>query len=132
MPASGQGAVAGRTGAVTGTLTFDPATLSLAAHQTATAQVEVFARQLLTGSSVAVGSRSASVHPDQQVRVEVPCDLSLPSRPFVLFALVRVLVQDGEARRPVRELAGARLSVAPAARHRPMAIPGTASFKVTA
>lgn len=79
-----------------------------------------------------MGSRSASAHPGQQVRVDVPCDLSLPSRTFVLFALVRVLVQDGEVRRPVKELAGARLSVAPAGRQGPMATPGTASFKVTA
>jgi hypothetical protein len=132
VPASGQGAVGGRTSAVTGTLIFDPAPLSLAAHQTAMAQVEVFARQLLTGSSVAVGSRSATVHPEQQVRVEVSCDLSRPSRPFVLFALVRVLVQDGEARRPAKELAGVRLSVAPAGCHRPMATLGIASFRVTA
>lgn len=123
VPASGQGAASGRIGAVTATLAFGSGTLNLSAHRAAAARAEIFARQLPTGSSVAVGGRSATLSPDDQFRLKsrVPFGAQLSRR------LVRDGPRSGQARRPARELASARLFVSPHVCHRPMLTSDAAS-----
>jgi len=112
--------------------TFDSGTLNLSPHQAATVRAEVCARQLPTGSSVVGGEHPATVNPDERFRLDIPCDLSAPSRPFILFALVRVLAEDDEARPPGKDLAGASLLISAALPPGAAAPPDPASIKVMA
>jgi hypothetical protein len=104
--------IGGRTGAVTATLTFDPAPLGLPAS--ATVKAEVFARQLAAGGSILVGDSQGMLGPRQPFRLEIPCDLSAARLPVTLFAVVRVLARDGQAHRPAQGLAGASLVISTA------------------
>jgi hypothetical protein len=123
VPTSGPGTIGSRTGAVTATLTFDPATLGLSPGEVATVRADVFARQLPTGGSVPVGGALATVSPRERVRLDIPCGLSAVRPPATLFAVVRVLAGDGEARRPARGLADARLVISRTADERSAARP---------
>ncbi len=127
VPASEPGTIGGRTGAVTATLIFDSATLSLSVNEIATVKAEVFARQLLAGSSILVGRSLATVSSHEHVRLDIPCDLSEASRPITLFAVVRVLAGDGEARRPAKGLADASLVISKATQERSALPPSMAT-----
>lgn len=124
VPASGPGIAGGRAAAVTAILTFDSAALRLPASQPATVQAEVFARELLAGRSVLVGSSLAAFSPDEHVRLDIACELSAVGRPITLFAVVRVLAGDGDARQPAQDLTGATLAISRPAQDRQTARPG--------
>lgn len=106
--------IGGWTGPVSATLTFDPAPLGLPASEVVTVRAEVFARQLAAGGSILVGDSQGMLGPRQPFRLEIPCDLAAASRPITLFAVVRVLASDGQARRPAQGLAGASLVISTA------------------
>jgi hypothetical protein len=111
VPASGSATIGGRASAVTATLTFDSATLNLSADEVATVSTAVFARQLLAGSSILVGDGKATVGSHEHFRLDIPCDLSAPSRPITLFAVVRVLAGNGAESRPAEGLPDASLVI---------------------
>lgn len=122
--------IGGRTGAVTATLTFDPATLGLPASEMATVKAEVFARQLVAGASILVGGSQGTLGPQQPFQLDIPCDLSAASRPITLFAVVRVLASDGQARRPAEGLADASLVISAARHDPPAALPGAVPQRI--
>jgi hypothetical protein len=130
VTASRADVIGGRTGAVTATLTFDPAPLGLPAS--ATVKAEVFARQLAAGGSILVGDSQRVLGPQQLFRLEIPCDLSAASRPVTLFAVVRVLASDGQAHRPAQGLAGASLVISTARPDPPGVLPRAMSQRVRA
>lgn len=109
VPASGPVTIGARASVATATLSFDSAALNL--DETATVSTAVFARQLTAGSSVLVGNGTAAVGPGERFCLEVPCDLSAPSRPITLFAVVRVLARNGGPGRPAEGLPGASLVI---------------------
>jgi hypothetical protein len=132
VTASRADVIGGRTGAVTATLTFDPAPLGLPASEMATVKAEIFARQLAAGGSILVGDSQGMLGPRQLFRLEIPCDLSVASRPITLFAVVRVLASDGQAHRPAQGLAGASLVISTTRPEPPGVLPGAVPQRVRA
>lgn len=109
VPASGLVTIGARASVATATLSFDSAALDL--DETATVSTAVFARQLTAGSSVLVGDGKAAIGTGERFCLEVPCDLSAPSRPITLFAVVRVLARNGAPGQPAEGLPGASLVI---------------------
>lgn len=112
VPAAGSADAGGRASAVTATLTFDTAALNLPAGETATVKAVVFARQLLAGTTIPVGDRAVTVGWSEHVTLGVPCDLSAASRPISLFAVIRILTDNGQSGGPAEGLPGAKLTIA--------------------
>ncbi len=117
VPVSGPHALAqGRE--LTATLSFDAPPLEPSPGEVATVKAEVFARQLVAGTSLLVGGSLAAIGWREHFRADIPCDLSAVARPVTIYAVVLVLADDDGSRRAVRGLPGARLVLSPAARHR--------------
>jgi hypothetical protein len=99
-------------GSIKATLTFDPTAVQLPADQAVEVRTDVFVRQRAPSKSILVGRGGMPVRAAEPVRLEIPCQLPVMSRPTAMFATVRVLVTAANAGRPpTRGLAGACLEI---------------------